>query len=418
MRIEDMVLVSVDDHVVEPPDMFDGHVPDRFADQAPLVVLDDNGAASWVFGNSRANPVGLNAVASWPKEDWGFDPVGFAEMRPGCYDVGERLLDMDANGVHASLNFPTMAHFSGRFFMNAGDLDLAHVMVRAYNDWILDEWCGADPERLIPLVIGPLWDPELMAAEVRRSAAKGARALSFTEAPHQLGLPSLHSGEWDPLFEALCDEGVVLALHIGSGGSMPTTSPDAPIDVMITLPTQLSLQVASDLVWGPVLRQFPELRVALSEGGSGWVPSFLERIDRSYRNQTWTGQDFGDLLPSDVFREHVLTCFITDRSGIKLRDDIGIENLAWECDFPHSDSTWPRSPELLMAEFVDADVSDDDIDAITHRNARRFFGLGALGAGVREQVNVGALRARSADVDTGTTSRAEYRARHAAAAGG
>ena len=415
MQVEDMVLVSVDDHVVEPPDMFERHVPRRWAELAPKVVPGASGADGWIYGEKAVNPIGLNAVASWPKEDWGFDPVGFAEMRPGCYDVHERLRDMDANGVLASINFPTMANFAGRFFLDSGDPEAALVMIRAYNDWMIEEWCGADPARLIPLTIGPIWDAELLAEEVRRVARKGAKVLSFSEAPYQLDLPSFHGGDWDPLFRALCDEGMVLALHIGSGGAMPTTSNDAPIDVMITLPTQLSLRVASDLVWGPVLRQFPDLRVALSEGGCGWVPYFLERIDRSYVNQSWTGQDFGDELPSDVFRRHVLTCFITETAGLKLRHDIGIDTIAWECDFPHSDSTWPTSPEQLMAELRTAEVPDDEIDKITHANALRFFDVDPFSSIPRAEATVGALRARAVDVDTSTTSRAEYRARYQAA---
>jgi predicted TIM-barrel fold metal-dependent hydrolase len=204
-------------------------------------------------------------------------------------------------------------------------------------------------------------------------------------------------------------------MHIGSGSSMPTTSDDAPIDVVITLPTHLSINAASDLIWGPVLRQFPTLRFALSEGGIGWVPSFLERIDRSYKNQTWTGQDFGDKLPSDVFREHILTCFIVDDVGMRIRDVIGEDNIAWECDFPHSDSTWPNSPETVMATFDAAGVSDREIDKITHENALRWYGYDPFAAVPKAEASVGALRALATDVDVSTQSRAQFRQRYEAA---
>ena len=409
MQPEELILVSVDDHLIEPPNLFDRHVPAKYQDQAPKVIQ-QNGTDTWVFGDVRARCVGLNAVASWPKEEWGFDPVGFAEMRPGCYDVRERVRDMDANGVLSSLSFPSMARFAGQFFLEHPDKDLALIMLQAYNDWHIDEWCASHPGRLLPLAIGPIWDPELLAGEVRRVAAKGCRAISFSEAPYNFGLPSFHGHHWDPFFEACAESEVVISMHIGSGSSMPTTSDDAPIDIIITLPTHLAINAASDLLWGPVLRQFPTLRFALSEGGVGWVPYFLERVDRSYLNQTWTGQDFGDKLPSDVFREHIMTCFIVDDVALRVRDAVGIENIAWECDYPHSDSTWPRSPEILMEAFTRAGVTDaDEINKISHENALRWYGYDPFSVIPKEQATVAALRSKATDVDTGIKSRAVFR---------
>jgi predicted TIM-barrel fold metal-dependent hydrolase len=408
MRVEDLILVSVDDHLIEPPDVFVNHVPERYKHLAPKVIA-ERGGDTWVFGETKARSVGLNAVASWPREEWGFDPVGYAEMRPGCYDVHERIRDMNANGVLSSMSFPSMARFAGQFFLDHPDKDLSLIMLQAYNDWHIDEWCGAYPGRLLPLAIGPLWDADLMAAEVRRVAAKGCRAITFSEAPYKLGLPSFHSGYWDPLFKACADEGVVISMHIGSGSSMPTTSEDAPIDIVITLTTHLSVNAASDLLWGPVLRQYPDLRFALSEGGIGWVPSFLERADRNYANQTWTGQDFGDKLPSDVFREHILTCFIVDDVGMRMRDLIGVDNIAWESDFPHSDSTWPLSPETVLATFNAAGVSDNEINKITHENALRWYGYDPFVVIPKEAATVGALRAQATDVNIETRTRSQFR---------
>ena len=211
-----------------------------------------------------------------------------------------------------------------------------------------------------------LWDAELCAAEVRRLAAKGVHSLTFTENPHTLGYPSFHDPYWDPLWRALCDENVVLSIHLGSSGQLAVTAPDAPIDVMITLQPMNICQAAADLLWSRVIKHFPDIRIALSEGGTGWIPYFLDRLDRTYEmHHLWTGQDFGDQLPSDVFREHFLTCFIADPIGIKLRDHIGIDNIAWECDYPHSDSSWPTAPEELAR--VAAGVSDDDLNKITLR---------------------------------------------------
>jgi predicted TIM-barrel fold metal-dependent hydrolase len=353
---------------------------------------------------------GICAVASWPKEEWGYDPVGFAEMRPGCYDVHERIRDMDVNGVLASMCFPTMAGFSGRGFFEAADPSLGLIMLQAYNDWHIDEWCAAYPGRFIPLAILPLWDMDAAIAEVGRVAAKGCHAVSVPEAPHALGLPSFHTGAWDRLFAALVEHDVVLCLHIGVSGRLVQMAPEAPNDVVTVLSTQLSIMASNDLLWGPTLRRHPGLRVAFSEGGIGWIPYYLERCDRHYLNRARAmGQDFGGRLPSEVFREHVLACFITDVTGLKNRHDIGVDLIAWECDFPHSDANWPRSPELLMDEFHAAGCTDDEITAITYGNTARFFSYDPFAHVARADATVGALRARAGDVDTSTTSRREWR---------
>ena len=290
----------------------------------------------------------LNAVAGRPKEEYGIEPTSFAEIRAGCYDIGERVKDMDANGVLGSLCFPSFPQFCGQLFARTKDKDVALAMIRAYNDWHIDEWCGSHPGRFIPLALPAIWDPEVMAAEVRRTAAKGAHAVTFSENPSKLGWPSMHSDHWDPFWQACSDEGVVACMHIGSSSQMVITSDDAPIDCLITLTPINIVQAATDLIWSPGFRKFPDVRVALSEGGIGWIPYFLERIDYQYsQHHTWTGQDFGDQLPSEVFDEHVLTCFIDDRFGVASRNFLNMDNVMWECDYPHSDSTWPFSPEEL-----------------------------------------------------------------------
>ncbi len=412
MQMDDMIIVSVDDHIVEPADMFEGHVPDRWKDRAPRIIHGANGIDTWEFQGTHATSVGLNAVATWPKEEWDLDPVSFAEMRPGCYDVRARIDDMNAGGMLASINFPSMARFSGGFFGDGPDKDLGLAMLQAYNDWHIDEWCAAAPGRFIPLGILPLWDVDLAAAEVHRIGAKGARTVSFSEAPHTLGMPSIHSGAWDPVFAALCDENMVASIHIGSGSVLPQTAPDAPLDVMMVLAcVELGVRTLTDFMWSGVLTRFPDLRIALSESGAGWVPNVLERFDRHYTNQRWRGWDFGGKLPSDIFREHFLTCSIVERTGLKQRHDIGIEVMALEVDYPHSDCTWPDVPEELWTEFTETGCTDAEINAITHENALRFFDYDAFAHVPRAQATVRALRAEAAHVDTATTSRAEYRRR-------
>jgi predicted TIM-barrel fold metal-dependent hydrolase len=413
VQAEDMVLVSIDDHVIEPPDMFEGHVPAKWRDEAPRVVRNADGVDLWVFQDqATSTPFGMTATVGWPHEEWGFNPGAFSEMRPGCFDVHQRVRDMNVNGVLSSMCFPTMAGFNARTFTEAADKQLSLVMLQAYNDWHIDEWCGSYPGRFIPLGIVPMWDVQLAVGEIRRISRKGCKAISFLEAPHAQGWPSFLSGHWDPMLAALVDEGMVLCLHIGGSSGLIRLAPEAPVDHQIVLPTQVTMLTAQDLLFGPTFRRFPTLRVALSEGGIGWIPFYLERVDRHYQNQSWIANDFNGKLPSEVFRDHILACFITDPAGLKLSEDIGTDILAWECDYPHTDTTWPTSPEILWRELQTANVPDADIHKITWENACRFFNFDPFAHQARERATVGALRSIASDVDTTRMPRAEWRRRN------
>jgi predicted TIM-barrel fold metal-dependent hydrolase len=414
VNVDDMIILSIDDHVVEPPDLFEGHLPQKYKGRAPKLVRDENGFDQWTFEGKTVATVGLNATVSWPKEEWGMDPSSLAEMRPGAYLVDERVRDMDRNGILASMCFPSMAGFSGRRFQEADDKDLGLVMLRAYNDWHIDEWCASHPGRFIPQAIGPAWDMDAMVQEVRRVSAKGAKAISMPELPHVQGLPSYRSDYWDPFWQVVCDEGVVVCLHIGLGLDAIDMGPDFRIDRFMVLATQVTVLSVQDLLWGPALRKYPKLKIAFSEGGIGWIPFLLDRADRHFENQRWTGQDFDGRLPSEVFREHVLACFISDPTSLKLYQEIGVDLLAFEVDYPHSDSVWPDAPEFLLQQLDGAGMSDEDIEKVTWRNVARFCEYDPFAVIPKEQASVGALRAKASDVDTSTVSRREWRARYEA----
>ena len=371
MNVDDMILVSIDDHLVEPPDIFQAHVPQKYRDQAPHLVRDEHGMDQWVFGEQVMGMVGLNAVVSWPKEQWGMNPSSIAEMRPGAYDIHERIRDMNRNGILASMCFPSMAGFSGRTFQEASDKDLSLVMLKAYNDWHIDEWCAAYPGRFIPRHPAALGH-----GRHHRGATPGGRQgcarRQHARAPAHPGIPEL------PLRLV----GPVLHRHIRPrsrhepahrAGPQCHQPPGHQLRrVHGALAPRSPLLAVQDLLWGHALRQFPKLKIAFSEGGIGWLPFLMDRIDRHYQNQRWTGQDFGSKLPSELFREHSLACFIADPTSLKLYKEIGIDMIAFEADYPHSDCLWPDAPEDLLAQCVGAGCSDEDIDKISWKNVARF----------------------------------------------
>jgi predicted TIM-barrel fold metal-dependent hydrolase len=401
--MDDMIMVSVDDHVCEPPDMWQQHLSPEWKDRAPRMERKQDGSDVWLFEGQQIPNVGLNAVAGRPPEEYGMEPTSHEQLRDGCFNIHARIGDMNANGMLGSLCFPSVPGFVGELFARQvkqhGENELAAVMTRAYNDWHIDEWCGAYPGRFIPLAIPLMWDPQLMADEVRRVAKKGCHAITFPDTPGGLDYPSIHSDHWDPFWKACSDEGTIVCIHIGSGTGMNLQDPSAPVEIMIASTPITLYNCATELIFSDALQKFPDLKIALSEGGTGWIPYFLERIDYVHEHHhAWTHHTFPDgKKPSDIFREHLVTCFIDDAVGVTNRHLIGIDNITWECDYPHSDTTWPKAPERLWASL--GGVPDDEINAMTHLNAMRHFNYDPFAHIAREESTVAALRAQATDVD-------------------
>jgi predicted TIM-barrel fold metal-dependent hydrolase len=276
-------------------------------------------------------------------------------------------------------------------------------MIRAYNDWHVDEWCGAYPDRFIPCGILPLFDPELAATEIRRLAAKGCHAVTFSENPERLGMPSIHSRAWDPLFAAAAEEGTVLCCHVGSSSRVFHTSADAPASVATTLSPVSSILTLCDLMFCDAFARFPALRFSLTEGDIGWIPFFLWRAEHVFeRHRGWTRQTFPEGVdgPADVFRRNILCCFIEETVGLANIEAFNIDNICWESDYPHSDGIWPNAPEVLVETFRGFD--DERIDKITHRNAMAHYSFDPFAHRTKDECRVGALRAQATDVDTVT----------------
>ena len=261
MEIADLILVSVDDHLIEPPDMFDEHIAPRFKDRAPTVKRGTNGAHHWQIEGQRAPGLGLNAVAGRPKEEYGFEPVSYEQVRKGCFDPDARIEDMNANGVLGSICFGSFPGFAGARFQKMQDKELALATIQAYNDWHFNGWCGKHPGRFIPLAMLPLWDVGLAVSELERMVRLGCHAVTFPENPALIGLPSLHNECWERLWGACEEHAVVVCCHIGSAGNAPYPSDESPIDAWITsMPISIA-NAAADWLFARFWKRYPGLKM-------------------------------------------------------------------------------------------------------------------------------------------------------------
>jgi predicted TIM-barrel fold metal-dependent hydrolase len=376
---ESTKIMSADDHLIEPPHLWVDRVPAAYRESCPRIVEVD-GRQAWRYEDELTYiPMGsCRALPGVPEA--GFPPAPgtarFDEIRPGCYDPDQRLADMDIDGMWGQLCFPNYARFAGhRFYLNARDANLGLACMRTYNDYLLDEWCATDRNRLFGAVILPLADIDQAVAELERVIAKGAKAIAFSENPTVLGLPSIHTDHWDPLWSVANDAGIPICLHIGSSSRLMTTSADAPAQVLVTLIGTNSMMACTDWLFSGVLERFPRLKVMLSEGGAGWIPYILERADKAFYDARITrdlaiGQvgSRGQLPPRQIFAEHMYVCLVDEHFALTIIDDISADNLLFEGDYPHGDGIWPENRNYLQTAL--ADVPDGDAVKIAETNLR------------------------------------------------
>jgi predicted TIM-barrel fold metal-dependent hydrolase len=336
-------------------------------------VTDADGTEAWDLEGRRYPQIGLNAVVGRPKDEWSMEPARFDEMRRGCWDPVARLDDMDVDGVWASLCYPSLiAGFAGSMFSQTSDVDLGRACMNAWNDWHLDEWVATAPERFIAVQLPWLRDPQVAADDVRANAARGFKAVSFLENPVDLGLPSLHTGHWDPFLAACEETGTVVCLHCASSGWSASRSPGAPLELLTSLFPVNALVTAADWLWSGVPTRFPRLRICLAESGIDWVPMLLHRIDYVMdHSATGQGAWSDDVHPSDVLRRNFWFSVIDLTSTLQLRHQIGVDHIVLESDYPHADSTWPETHQ--RAEKALDGLPADEIERICWRNASELF---------------------------------------------
>ena len=390
-------IISVDDHVVEPPDLWTSRLPAKYQDRGPRVVRErakvkfiggvfsyerdvpDGKWCDWWLYDDLVYPVPkLSAAVGFENID--LEPVTFDDIRPGAWIQKDRLVDMASNHVDASICFPNvLPRFCGQTFLEREDKELALLCVKAYNDWMIDDWCAGDGKgKLIPLTIIPLWDPVAAGEEIRRCADKGSHAVAFTENPTPLGLPSVHAKDnfWDPFFRACDETDTVINMHIGSSSKMPATSPDAPPIVSSTITFANAMGSLVDWIFSGSLAKFPTLRIAYSEGQAGWVPYVLERADKLWEERT--DETFGSTLPnppSSYIPGRVYFCIFDDEVGLANRDRIGMDQITFEVDYPHADTTFPHSRETANKIVQQAGLSEEETYKLMRGNAIKLYRL-------------------------------------------
>ncbi|SEP26686.1 amidohydrolase family protein [Trujillonella endophytica] len=368
------LLYSVDDHVCEPGDLFTRRVDPRYGDDVPHVVGNDDGAQAWLVAGELRTWTGADSTAGRRIDDLDdlLRNLWFADMRAGTYDVHARIRDMDIDGVYATVTFPSMVWgFCGQKIWGLPDPALALACVRAYNDWMAEEWAGPYPDRIIPASLCYMRDPVLAAEEVRRNAARGFKAVHFSENPEKLGLPSIHTRHWEPFFAACEETDTVINLHLGSSSTRPSVSSDTPVTVTGLLWPAQTMSAAADWVYSQVAIRFPRLRIVLSEGGIGWVPMLRERMERAAQTRGAVMDWTGELSPAELLMRNFWFCAIDEPRSMEARHHIGVDRILLEVDYPHSDTSWPHTQAAV--DRMLSGLPADEIAQMTHGNAAHVY---------------------------------------------
>jgi predicted TIM-barrel fold metal-dependent hydrolase len=370
---DDVKIISADDHLQEPPDLWSARLPRLLRDRGPRVVRLPDGSDAWAVEGAQPRPFGILVQAGKQAHEKKDSGMTWADVPKGAWDPDARIKDMDLDRIDATLLYPNVGL---DFFMGQVKLapDLALPVCRAYNDY-LSEWCSTHPRRLYGIALIPCDDIDGAVAEMRRAAKlpniKGA--LIPTVPP----VADWNDTRYEPLWQTAEELGMILSIHAGKPRGLPHRNDlyKTPGGAMIYMQLgRLSLiETLGFLVWSGVFERHPGLKFVSVEGDIGWLPYFAERGEGVIkRHGGWAGHKL-KYPPGYWFGKSLFATFEEDKVGIKMRHDIGIDALMWASDYPHSATTWPESAQSIAETFEG--VPQPELRKIVHDNAARLYGL-------------------------------------------
>ena len=359
-------IISADSHITETPTTYTDYIDKAFLERAPRIQSTDMGDLFWIDGMKTPVPLGIVAAAGKPAEEIRMMGTRFADLHRGGWDPDARLADQARDGVAAEIIYPTV----GMQICNHKDLDYKRACFEAYNRWIA-EYCGAHPERLLGCGQTAMRTPEEGIADLRSIKALGLRGVMM---PGHPGVADYDSPAYDDFWEAAVEIGLPLSFHIlTTRDSAPLRGPRLNAFLAVIRGCQ---DIMGTLVFGGVFERHPRLRVVCVEADAGWAPHFMYRMDHAYkRHRYWMkGKDL-QRLPSEYFRDHIALTFQDDWTAFQFADQLGPQQLMWANDFPHSDSTWPWSQDVLAQQT--AHLAPALRKRILHDNVAELYKLAA-----------------------------------------
>ena len=366
-------IISADSHITEAPNTYTDYIDPKWRDKAPrMEYVDKIGDAFLVDGFSRPIALGLVAAAGKPAEELRISGVRFDELHKGGWDPDARMADQARDGVDAEIIYPTV----GMVLCNHPDADYKKACFDAYNRWIA-EYCAKHPARLLGCGQTAMRSPEEGIGDLHTIRALGLRGVMM---PGNPVVEDYDSPVYDRFWEAAIELGLPLSFHILTDRSSTFGSKVRGPAMNGFLGIVRGCQdIMGTLVLGGVFERHPALKIVCVEADAGWVPHYLYRMDHAYkRHRNWlpAGQKLSK-LPSEYFRENIYVTFQDDWVAFQVANLMNWRRLMWANDFPHSDSTWPWSQDVL-AEHT-RHLTPEQKEAILCGNVAELYGIDVAG---------------------------------------
>ena len=364
--------ISADSHITEPPNCYIDYIDPKFRDRAPHIETIENYGATFVIeGMKDKIPMSLIAAAGKDPKELKMGGADFDSLWRSGWDPKYRLADQDKDGVAAEIIYPSV----GMMLCNHPDYDYKRACFKAYNRW-LQEYCSENPKRLVGMGQTAMRSPEDSVQELREIKEMGFKGVMMTGIPQG---PDYDDPVWDPMWRTAIELELPLSFHIltsktDSIGSMQGGGMRGPkINTFLSI-IRGNQDIIGMLIFSGVFDRHPDLKIVCVEADAGWVPHYMYRMDHAYkRHRYWMKAPPLEHLPSHYFRENVYMTFQDDYVAFQMKDLMNVERLMWANDFPHSDSTWPWSQDVLTEQTTN--LTEHERNRICHDNCRELYKL-------------------------------------------